>query len=76
MLDPKGRFELRRNFIRARHGHSKKIKVKVEYQEDQEIKTLYHGTSISKLDAILREGIKSMSRVMVHLTSSVQDASR
>jgi len=73
-LDPKGRFELRGNFIRARYGHSKKLKVKVEYQEDQEIKTLYHGTSVSKLDAILREGIKPMSRAMVHLTPSVQDA--
>jgi len=73
-LDPKGRFELRGNFIRARYGHSKKLKVKVEYQEDQEVKTLYHGTSISKLDAILREGIKPMGRVMVHLTPSVQDA--
>lgn len=73
-LDPKGRFELKGNLIRARYGHSKKLKVKVEYPEDREVKALYHGTSHSNLEAILREGIKPMDRVMVHATTSVQDA--
>lgn len=74
MLDPKGRFEVKDNFIRARYGHSKRLGIKVKYQEDREVKTLYHGTSISNLSAILKEGIKPMGRAMVHMTASIQDA--
>jgi len=73
-LDPKGRFELRGDFVRARYGHSKRLEVKVDYQEDLEVRRLFHGTSASDLDAILREGIKPMNRAMVHLTTSIQDA--
>lgn len=73
-LDPKGRFELKGNLIRARYGHSRRLEVEVEYKEDRDAKTLYHGTSISSLNAILREGIKPMNRVMVHASSSIRDA--
>lgn len=74
MLDPKGRFELKDDLIRARYGHSKELCVEVDYQEDGEVKRLFHGTSALNLDSILREGIKPMKRTMVHLATSIQDA--
>jgi len=70
-LDPKGRFELRGDLVRARYGHSKRLGVKVDYQEDLEVRRLFQGTSASNLDAILREGIKSMNKAMVHLTAPI-----
>lgn len=74
MLDPKGRFELKENAIRARYGHAKRLGVKIDYQEDEERKILYHGTSAVNLKSILEEGIKPMKRHMVHLAASIQDA--
>lgn len=74
MLDPKGGFELKDGLIRACYGHSKELCVKVDYQEDKEVKRPFHGTSALNLDSILREGIKPMKRAMVHLATSIQDA--
>ena len=74
LLDPKGRFEVRDDMIRARYGHARKLKVKIEYQEDKSIKLLYHGTSALNLKSILKEGIKPMKRHMVHLSTSIEDA--
>ncbi|MHC1627757.1 MAG: RNA 2'-phosphotransferase [Candidatus Nezhaarchaeales archaeon] len=74
MLDPKGRFELKENAIRARYGHARRLNVKINYQEDKEKKILYHGTSAANLKSILKEGIKPMKRHMVHLAASIQDA--
>jgi len=72
ILDPKGRFEVRGHFIRARYGHS--IKVKIDLPEDDEVKILYHGTQLDKLSSILKEGIKPMRRIKVHLTKSIEEA--
>lgn len=66
MLDPKGRFELNNDRIRARYGHS--IPVEIEYPAVKLDKTLYHGTSLDRLTSILSEGIKPMKRRYVHLT--------
>ncbi len=74
VLDPKGRFELRGDFVRASYGHSRGLGVKVDHQEDLEVKRLFHGTSASNLDSILSEGIKPMNRTTVHLTATIQDA--
>lgn len=72
-LDPKGRFEIRNNRIRARYGHS--IKVEIAYNEAKDLPPkLYHGTSPEALKSILREGLKPMKRLKVHLTSSLEDA--
>jgi len=73
-LDPKGRFELRGDLIRARYGHAKRLKLRLRFQEDNEASTLYHGTKVSNLNSILREGIKPMARHMVHLTSTQEEA--
>ncbi|MET1160033.1 MAG: RNA 2'-phosphotransferase [Thermoprotei archaeon] len=66
ILDPKGRFELSGNKIRARYGHS--IRVNISYTEIRVDKPLYHGTSRENLEPILKEGIRSMKRLYVHLT--------
>ncbi|MDN5320511.1 MAG: putative 2-phosphotransferase [Thermococcaceae archaeon] len=70
--DPKGRFEIRGDKIRARYGHS--FDVSLDHEEDVEVKVLYHGTPRRNLKNILREGIKSMKRKFVHLTTSKEEA--
>jgi len=77
LLDPKGRFQLTsdKRFIRASYGHS--IRVRLGHRElgvEEVPQLLYHGTVASRLPSILREGLKPMKRVAVHLTSSVDDA--
>jgi len=73
-LDPKGRFEVRDGRIRARYGHSRSLGVAISYSVDEESTTLYHGTSASSLTSILREGLKPMKRVYVHLTLNPREA--
>lgn len=53
--------------IRARQGHS--IPVDVELKETVPLDTLFHGTSTRFLESIKKEGLKSMSRLYVHLSS-------
>ncbi|MEB3779841.1 MAG: RNA 2'-phosphotransferase [Desulfurococcales archaeon] len=72
-LDPKGRYEVKNGFIRARYGHSIDVDVKPDYSVKPP-RILYHGTSRGNVDKILAEGIKPMKRKMVHLTSSLDDA--
>lgn len=72
LLDPKGRFELVGDAIRARYGHS--IKVRVDYVEEYPSAPLYHGTSRSSLPGILEKGLLPMRRLFVHLTTSYEDA--
>ncbi len=71
-LCPKQRFEIRGNEIRARYGHS--VQVSIKLNEDNSVKILYHGTTIDALSGILKEGIKPMKRLKVHLTSSLEEA--
>lgn len=71
-LDPKGRFELRGDEIRATYGHTTRVEVK--YLEDREVRILYHGTSEGALPGIMTDGILRMRRKWVHLTSSFRDA--
>ncbi|RLE75371.1 MAG: RNA 2'-phosphotransferase, partial [Thermoprotei archaeon] len=71
-LDPKGRFELLNNRIRARYGHS--VKAEIKYEEDRSVKILYHGTTERRARSILKTGIKPIKRKKVHLTSSLEEA--
>mgnify|MGYP000374322209 CR=1 FL=1 len=74
VLDPKGRFEIRDNKIRARYGHSVALNIDIKYAEDLNVKTLYHGTLYENLKRIFKEGIKPMKRKYVHLTLNFEDA--
>lgn len=58
--------------IRARQGHS--VKVDVELKEANPPSILYHGTSKSSLNSILKEGLKPGARLHVHLSSDVDTA--
>jgi putative RNA 2'-phosphotransferase len=71
-LDDKGRFELQNGKIGSRYGHS--IDVSISYPEDATSATLYHGTSLDFLPAMLREGILPMKRRYVHLAVDVETA--
>jgi len=70
--DPKGRFEISGGRIRARYGHS--VPVRIRYPEAYPNALLYHGTSLSKLDSIMRRGLLPMRRRFVHLTAVFEDA--
>lgn len=70
--DPKGRFELDEDRIRATYGHS--VDVSLESADSPVPDTLYHGTAAKNVDAILEEGLRPMGRQLVHLSDSVAEA--
>jgi len=72
MYDKKGRFEIKNDKIRARYGHS--IKVHIEPIDQKVPEILYHGTTVERLRSILKQGIRPMKRIMVHLTNSFETA--
>ncbi len=72
LLDPKGRFEIKNNKIRARYGHS--IDIRINYEVVDSVDVLYHGTSRDRVGRILLEGVKPMKRKYVHLTNCIEDA--
>ena len=74
LMDPKGRFEVRDGMIRARYGHNKSLNVNIRYEVDNEVGTLYHGTTKDALTRIMHEGIKPMNRKYVHLVLDLKDA--
>lgn len=68
----KQRFELQDGRIRAFYGHS--TADKIEKQPALPPTFLYHGTTRQAVEAIRREGLKSMSRQYVHLSSDERTA--
>ncbi len=58
--------------VRAIYGHSNHVHI--QWPEAIPPKILYHGTATKNLNAILLEGLKSMSRQYVHLSETVEDA--
>lgn len=61
-----------KTLIRANQGHS--IPVNVELKEATPPNILYHGTATKSLDNIKRQGIKSMSRLYVHMSKDLETA--
>lgn len=74
--DQKGRYSFNKNktLIRANQGHS--IPVDVELKEMTPPDVLYHGTATKSLDGIKQNGIKSMSRLYVHLSKDTETATK
>lgn len=60
--------------IRANQGHS--IPVTIEFKELEPPATLYHGTSTKSIEGIKQQGIKSMSRLYVHLSKDFETAKK
>jgi len=69
--DKKGRYEILDGKIRARYGHSIKVKIRLPLASP---KRLYHGTSKASSEKILMEGLRPMGRQKVHLSQSIEDA--
>jgi len=67
--DEKRRYALSadRRRIRATHGHSVQIELKLKPEVPPDV--LYHGTSRSALQGIRKLGIKRQRRLYVHLSS-------
>lgn len=72
--DNKGRYSFNesKELIRANQGHS--VKVNVELKEAKPPDILYHGTATKFLDNIKHQGIRSMSRLYVHLSKDLNTA--
>ncbi|WP_207434743.1 RNA 2'-phosphotransferase [Sabulibacter ruber] len=60
--------------IRANQGHS--VQVDVELLPATPPELLFHGTSTTNAEAILREGITKRSRLHVHLSADAQTATQ
>ena len=71
--DPKGRFEIIENKIRAVYGHS--FERKIIYNEIIPPDILYHGTTLEVYNEFIsKEGLKHQKRQYVHLSSTVETA--
>lgn len=73
--DEKGRysFDASGTKIRANQGHSVPG-VEVEMEEPVPPEVLYHGTAVQNLPSIFREGLKPMTRLFVHISTSPETA--
>lgn len=65
-------FNQDKTLIRANQGHS--IPVDVELKEQEPPEFLYHGTAERFLNRIEKEGLQSMSRLYVHLSTEPETA--
>ncbi len=70
--DPKGRYQLVGDMIRARYGHS--IRIEGRYEEAVNPPPLYHGTPVRNLQSILARGLMPGRRLYVHLSATREDA--
>lgn len=71
--DSKGRYAIEGDLIRANQGHSTKD-VEVTFEVALPPNRLYHGTTMTALEAIKREGLSKMARHHVHLSPDIQTA--
>ncbi len=70
--DPKGRYELDEDRLRARYGHSLDHVDPTLTPADKDV--LYHGTSPENVDQIRSEGLQSEGRQKVHLSATEEEA--
>ncbi|MCS7144647.1 MAG: RNA 2'-phosphotransferase [Archaeoglobaceae archaeon] len=68
--DEKKRYEIRRDKIRARYGHS--IDLKLTDMPEAEEDTLYYGTSEEEANRMLEIGIKPVNQAYVHLSTTIE----
>lgn len=68
--DEKGRYEMKDEKIRARYGHSVKVKLRDYPTADEEF--LYYGTSEEEAQRIVEIGIKPVNQTFVHLSTSME----
>ncbi len=68
--DAKGRYELKGDKIRARYGHSIKVKLSDYPLCDKEV--LYYGTGEEEAHRLLDIGIKPVNQAYVHLSTTLE----
>lgn len=73
LSDPKGRYEVIGDRIRARYGHSLPVRIKYEPLENPPPR-LYHGTPARNLRSILARGLLPGKRLYVHLSATREQA--
>ncbi len=66
------RFEVHNGLIRATYGHS--LQTPITYPPVAPPPILYHGTHAGALESIRRDGLRSMKRQYVHLSTTVERA--
>jgi putative RNA 2'-phosphotransferase len=69
----KGRFETRGGGVRCVYGHSFDEPI-ITYPPTQPPEIIFHGTSRSVLDGIMRDGLRPMGRQYVHLSTQTDMA--
>lgn len=69
--DPKKRYEINNDKIRARYGHS--VSVDLDHPENR-LPYLYYGANEEEADRILEIGLKSASQRYVHLSTTPEKA--
>lgn len=70
--NPKQRFTLEGDRIRAAQGHS--VAVDIGLEPSSPPPTLFHGTQVANLAAIMDVGLKKMQRQHVHLSIDAETA--
>ncbi len=67
-------FDATGSMIRANQGHSVAVDLQLEPTVPPDV--LYHGTSTTTGEVVLREGLRKMSRHHVHLSPDIDTAHR
>ena len=68
----KKRFSIEGDRIRALYGHSQGLTV--ERKAELPPAVLYHGTTHAAYESVMADGLKPMSRQLVHLSEEVETA--
>lgn len=70
--DPKERYQIQENQIRATYGHSLNVELDLPTEGIPDL--LYYPTTDEEADLLLETGLKPSDRKMVHLSKTVEDA--
>lgn len=70
--DPKGRYQISNDLIRATYGHSLDLNLRLPTDNIPDL--LYYPTTPEEADILLETGLKPSDRKMVHLSRTYNDA--
>jgi putative RNA 2'-phosphotransferase len=70
--DPKGRYQISNDMIRATYGHSIVLNLRLPTENIPD--SLYYPTTPEEADILLETGLKPSDRKMVHLSKTYNDA--
>jgi putative RNA 2'-phosphotransferase len=72
--DPKGRYQIKDNLIRATYGHS--LDVDLDLPTDDIPTNLFYPTTQEEVELLMETGIRPSDRKKVHLSLSYEDAEK